>query len=549
MEKARLQQSKGRSKGRGLPPPGHFIALGAKSRISASEQDSKNLQSLSRKPIQSIAGISSSQSIIGSKDKRNFPSALPLHNPSFQKPVKLQSGLLSPTSGKSKFSPQGNRLFENDSPCPPVKLLEANPAELEANVLEAAASGHMEQVEGYLCGALKALKINRLKPDAMLYLSMIGLAKVRPDLFISRAVTEHLLLFLKRETSTTAVKPKPNPLLTSMACNLLVNVYQNEECWPQSFIKVYVEDALGDRSWVDNEHCKLFVDNILMSFGTVLPSKLTAAGDQSKKDVHSISIGSLSATLPKASDEEKILEEFGITVKNDDEPASAMARYSSPTMEIAIQYYIHDVVKEHLNKRQIIDGVSRNMLRFLTSVCGYPEVRLTASQKIEAWLQNPKLTRPAQELLMSVALNCNTHTSDDIEVIGNLIKVRLKTKPLSNHYINCIKELVNQHPDNLGTTLKHVIYNELSQQRNPNNMAILQVMFQIEPENAAKYLALVMQDLLANRDDYLKALKSLFKEIVRVLRFEINFIAFCRGLLQERNDSYFLELDQNMKVC
>ena len=155
-----------------------------------------------------------------------------------------------------------------------------------------------------------------------------------------------------------------------------------------------------------------------------------------------------------------------------------------------------------------------------------------------------QLTRPAQELLMSVALNCNTHTSDDIEVIGNLIKVRLKTKPLANHYISCIKwvcfclthsidfwgcnlfhsfvgtisftdvtssdviiftstpqiiitssflpgifhfrELVNQHPDNLGTTLKHVIYNELSQQRNPNNMAILQVIFQIEPENAAK---------------------------------------------------------------
>ena len=60
-------------------------------------------------------------------------------------------------------------------------------------------------------------------------------------------------------------------------------------------------------------------------------------------------------------------------------------------MEMAIQYYIHDVVKENLNKRQIIDGVSRNMLRFLTSVCGYPEVRLTASQKIEAWLQNPKV--------------------------------------------------------------------------------------------------------------------------------------------------------------
>lgn len=50
-----------------------------------------------------------------------------------------------------------------------------------------------------------------------------------------------------------------------------------------------------------------------------------------------------------------------------------------------------------------------------------------------------QLTRPAQELLMSVALNCNTHTSEDIDVIGNLIKMRLKTKPLANHYISAIK--------------------------------------------------------------------------------------------------------------
>ncbi len=66
-------------------------------------------------------------------------------------------------------------------------------------------------------------------------------------------------------------------------------------------------------------------------------------------------------------------------------------RYSSPTMESNVQYYIQDVVKEQLTKRQMIDGVSRNMLRFLASVCGYSEVRLIASQKIEAWLQNPKV--------------------------------------------------------------------------------------------------------------------------------------------------------------
>lgn len=40
---------------------------------------------------------------------------------------------------------------------------------------------------------------------------------------------------------------------------------------------------------------------------------------------------------------------------------------------------------------------------------------------------------------MSLALNCNTHSSEDVEVISNLIRIRLKTKPLANHYMNCIK--------------------------------------------------------------------------------------------------------------
>ncbi|XP_065065814.1 integrator complex subunit 1-like [Rhopilema esculentum] len=545
MEKSRMQQSKNRAKSRGLPPPGDFIALGSKSRASTSELDSKAMPPLSRKPAQvSTSVVSSSQATIALKEKRkDLPATLSLHAPTLQKQGKLPTGLFSPSSGKNRSSPQGHRILENDSPIPPVVLLEANPVDLEYLVMEAAAMGQIEQVEGYLCGALKSLKINRLKPDPMLYLTIIGLAKTRPEIFLSRGVTEHLLMFLKRETSSSAVKPKPNPLLTSMACNILTSAYQNEDPWPQSFIKVFVEDALGDRSWVDNEHCKGFVDNILASFGTVLPSK-PASNDQPKKEAHAMGIGSV--IMPRPSDEEKILEEFGITVTAD-EPFSVMPRYSSPTMETAVQYYIQDVVKEQLNKRQMIDGVSRNMLRFLTSVCGYPEVRLVASQKIEAWLQNPKLTRPSQELLMSVAMNCNTHTREDIEVIGNLIKMRLKTKPMANHYISCIKELVNQHPDNLGTTLKHVIYNELSQQRNPNNMSILQVIFQIEPENAAKYLALVFQDLLANREDYIKALKALFREVVRVLRFEINFVAFCRGLMQERNDSFFADLDQPLK--
>jgi len=41
-----------------------------------------------------------------------------------------------------------------------------------------------------------------------------------------------------------------------------------------------VEDATNDRFWVDTAHCKAIVDNVIYSFGTVLPnSTLLPPGD------------------------------------------------------------------------------------------------------------------------------------------------------------------------------------------------------------------------------------------------------------------------------
>lgn len=49
------------------------------------------------------------------------------------------------------------------------------------------------------------------------------------------------------------------------------------------------------------------------------------------------------------------------------------------------------MLRDQLNRRQPIDNVSRNLLRLLTSTCGYKEVRLMTVQKLEMWLQNPKV--------------------------------------------------------------------------------------------------------------------------------------------------------------
>jgi integrator complex subunit 1 len=61
-------------------------------------------------------------------------------------------------------------------------------------------------------------------------------------------------------------------------------------------------------------------------------------------------------------------------------------------------------------------------------------------------------------------------------------------------------------------------------------------------------LAEIFQDLLTNKDDYLRALRALFREIVRSLRYEINFSSFCLALMQERTESKFTDMEPAFKV-
>ena len=68
--------------------------------------------------------------------------------------------------------------------------LSVNPLELEDQVLDAEASGNKLRVDALLLGAIKALKSNKAKPDATLYMNLLYLAKSKPDLFLSNRVVE-----------------------------------------------------------------------------------------------------------------------------------------------------------------------------------------------------------------------------------------------------------------------------------------------------------------------------------------------------------------------
>lgn len=58
-----------------------------------------------------------------------------------------------------------------------------------------------------------------------------------------------------------------------------------------------------------------------------------------------------------------------------------------------------------------------------------------------------------------------------------------------------------------------------------------------------QYLAMVFQDLLTTKDDYLRASRALLREIIKQTKHEINFQAFCLGLMQERKEAQYAEME------
>ncbi|XP_036408619.1 integrator complex subunit 1 isoform X1 [Megalops cyprinoides] len=512
----------------GHPPPGDFIALGSKSQAGEPKAPAVLLKPAS-------TGLPPDR-------KRETTSSLPSSSglSSLSKRPKLSTPPVSALGRLADVAAVDKRAISPSIKEPSVVPIEVPPAVLLDEIEAAESEGNDDRIEGVLCGAVKQLKMNRAKPDSTLYLSLMFLAKIKPNVFATEGVIEALCSLLRRDASIN-FKAKGNSLVSVLACNLLMAAYEEDENWPEIFVKVYIEDSLGERIWVDSSHCKNFVDNIQTAFTTKMPPKSMLLQTDTGRSGGDLSAGS--SPHPSTPDEDDSQTELLIAEEklSPEDEGQVMPRYEE--LAESVEDYVLDVLRDQLNRRQPMDNVSRNLLRLLTATCGYKEVRLMAVQRLEMWLQNPKLTRPAQDLLMSLCMNCNTHGTEDMEVVSNLIKIRLKPKVLLNHYMLCVRELLNAHRDNLGTMVKLVIFNELSNARNPNNMQVLHTVLQHSPEQAPKFLAMVFQDLLTNKDDYLRASRALLREIIKQTKHEINFQSFCLGLMQERKEASYVDME------
>ncbi|XP_011642756.1 integrator complex subunit 1 isoform X2 [Pogonomyrmex barbatus] len=483
--------------------PSDLFALGSKSSRN-DNSDSKNRPGV----IHSKASSSSTSS--GNDRKKEAPSGSSFSYVPQKKPKLAHVGSHQRQSSSAE-------AWE-------VLVIDTDPADFVPMALEANDNDEGDRVIGIICGAIKTLKNHKWKPDTLLYMGLLYLAKIRPSIFSNDCILHALSSLLRRDQSYTY--KKVNPLVPVLAANLLMKGFHDKKNWPEVFVKLYIEDALGERVWIDHEECKGFVDNILTGFNTRHPPKSVLQPEfpvMMQRDCHS----------PSTVDDEDPATSTSLSGDREKIEFPVGPRYAHCVENI--ESIVLEAAKEQLNRRQP-ETITRNFLKLLSSACGFVEIRNIAVPRLEVWLHNPKLMRPAQELLIYICYNCTSHTQRDVEVISQLVKMRLKTKAVINLYLNGVKELIGLHPENLATMLKHTIYNELSNARNPNNMPMLGIMFQTLPEQAAKLLAEIFQDLLMNREDYLRPLRALLREIVRVCRHDINLVAFARTLMSERPD-------------
>lgn len=118
-----------------------------------------------------------------------------------------------------------------------VLAIDIDPADFVPMALEANDNDEADKVIGIICGAVKTLKNQKWKPDTLIYMGLLYLAKIRPSIFSNDCVLHALSSLLKRD-QTYNFKSKGNPLVPVLAANLLMKGFHDKKNWPEVFVKV-----------------------------------------------------------------------------------------------------------------------------------------------------------------------------------------------------------------------------------------------------------------------------------------------------------------------
>ena len=354
----------------------------------------------------------------------------------------------------------------------------------------------------------------------------------------------------------------------ALSCNILLSSYRSSTlAWPISFVKLFIEDFTQERIWSDlnSQLTKDFVSNIISSFRTELvPGFAESFNSASQRSGIFVSGSNATSALKSEAKASPIGSPVPFLLSQSSADGKNSDRY--PGMKDLLCKLVIDASNEIFAKGKPgsapcslstnqIDLQQRNVVQLLAVTCGLPKVRSLACSKLEAWLHNTKLCRASQDLLNSVCLNCSTEaslkedSSENEEVVGTLIRIKPKNKSVATSLTNALREMGERNVEVNKVLIRNIVFNEFSGSgRNPNNMLVVSQLFQSNSLLVTTHLAYAFQLVLYQKEDFTKAVRSLFRDMIKIHRLEIKFDQFCPQLLdvqpevQKKMDSEILSL-------
>ncbi|KAG6973711.1 hypothetical protein JG688_00003404 [Phytophthora aleatoria] len=401
-------------------------------------------------------------------------------------------------------------------------------------------------------------------PSRLFAVALLGAVKEDPKRFSQPVVLKYLLRLLRskhyagmKDPSDHGKKPTAVTALGSghlsgsteyfqislpvLVTNLLVQVMKDVAEWPVDSVKVFLDDSLSSRVWVDHELSQLFVQNVK----TVLET------DGSEKQ----------ATQPLV-----------------------RKRFQGATVVQAMR----DLITHHVRSRLVelekekpgsIGGSSgiggnhavRNMIMTLADCASIAQVRVFGAENMEAWLQNPSVKGQAKDLLNKIVALCKSTSSQDIATVDLLLKLKLKST-MFQLKVEAITHLVCNNPVYLKRALSMFIARERpnNMSRDVDNIKMLQHIFRASRSMSASSILGSPDDLfyrrpiehqgtLASRElarvfremasvtEVAPVLKTIVRKILKQLTFEqVDIKALCVGILD--NDGHWDALAGDARV-
>ncbi|RHZ14484.1 hypothetical protein DYB31_004376 [Aphanomyces astaci] len=273
-----------------------------------------------------------------------------------------------------------------------------------------------ESVQRLIQSSLGQLARDGGSPSRELILAYASCVSSNPSKFQHPTTLKAMLRLLRstfqgRERSSSVdKKAKPKPprevrgvlplavLVANLLATILKNIPQNE--WPDDCLKVFVDDSLHSRSWVDHSMCSVFVDMI---------------------KAHIAAAPSTDASV------QRIMEHL-----------------SSKVTEI--------------KKGGVNPTTFKHVMLTLMDLTPLPQGRLMASSNLELWFQHTTHKTIARDLLLKIS--CTTLDAPDLDTVENLLNMKFKTVSFPQLKSEVFTMLVRQRPEYINVAFKVVLLKE-----------------------------------------------------------------------------------------